>query len=198
MDNFDLKKFLVENKLTASSRRLIEQSDDFEEEEYDEEHEAELRRGGDSKYDGYVSADMGGDPDMYEEEKVHEEEDDYVNPGNTPDQAKDREEYIEKFGEKSPGEVQEGESVSKYLSLEGAEAIMKELEKDSSKAYMEAKMSKLKEVIETLEGKCKSLEESDDAAFISSSKLKEMKSTAKKLRKYEEKMVKEYDKKYAE
>jgi len=131
MDNFNLKKFLVENKLTASSRRLIEQSDDFEEE-------------------------------------VHEEE------------------------------VQEGESVSKYLSLEGADAIMKELEKDSSKAYMEAKMSKLKEVIETLESKCKSLEESDDAAFISSSKLKEMKNTSKKLRKYEEKMVKEYDKKYAD
>jgi len=159
MDNFNLKKFLVENKLTSNSKLLKEED---HEDDYDPDYEAELATGGDSKYDGYLSADMGGNPDMYEEE------------------------------------VQEGESVSKYLSLEGAEAIMKELEKDSSKAYMEAKMSKLKEVIETLESKCKSLEESDDAAFISSSKLKEMKNTSKKLRKYEEKMVKEYDKKYAD
>jgi len=160
MDNFNLKEFLVENRLTTNSKSL-------KEEDHEDDYDLDAI-GDDSKYDGYVSADMGGNPDMYEEEEVHEEE------------------------------VQEGESVSKYLSLEGAEAIMKELEKDSSKAYMEAKMSKLKEVIETLEGKCKSLEESEDAAFISSSKLKEMKNTSKKLRKYEEKMVKEYDKKYAE
>ena len=90
----------------------------------------------------------------------------------------------------------EGMNVSKYLSMEGAEAIVKELEKDSAKAYMEAKLNTLKEVISTLEGKCNSLEESEDAAFISQSKLKEMKTTVKKLRKMEEKMIKEYEKKY--
>jgi hypothetical protein len=156
MDTFNLKNFLIENKLTANSKLIKEQE--------------------------------------------YTEEEDYINPGNSPEQSTDREEYLDKFEEPKLEEesTETSADISKYLSMEGAEAIMKELEKDSSKSYMEAKMHKLKEVINTIEAKCTSLEEAEDLqGYVSASKLKEMKTTVKKLRGVQDKMVKEYEKKYA-
>lgn len=166
MDNFNLRNFLIENKLTTKSRLLNEN--------YSEEEEL-------------VGLDLEDGPDP---------EDMYGDVTVSHGERKPYRSMMEEEDQELTDSADEGMNVSKYLSMEGAEAIVKELEKDSAKAYMEAKLNTLKEVISTLEGKCNSLEESEDAAFISQSKLKEMKTTVKKLRKMEEKMIKEYEKKY--
>lgn len=88
-------------------------------------------------------------------------------------------------------------STSSYLKMEGPDAIIKELEKEISRVTLEAKMKRLKEIVEAFDTKINSLEEDSDlAGFVSTSKLKEMKRTVKKLRSMNEKYVKEYDKKY--
>lgn len=222
MDNFNLRKFLIENKLTTKSKLLTIS------ESYTTAQIIDLaRKAGeiipDAKYAIQHLAVAYGDnvpeealndvlanydieleelqdfsepdaEDLYGDVTVsHGERKPYRGTMYETEETEDNLINSENEEEEMPSE---GMDVSKYLSMEGAEAIVSELEKDSAKAYMEAKLKTLKEVINTLEGKCNSLEESEDAAFISQSKLKEMKATVKKLRKMEEKMVKEYEKKY--
>lgn len=96
-------------------------------------------------------------------------------------------------------EPSEGETsdISKYLSFESAEDIIKEIETDISRTTFEAKLSKMKEVITAIDEKVNSLEEDTSlSGFVNTGKIKEMKRMVKKLRGMEEKYSKEYSKKY--
>lgn len=89
-------------------------------------------------------------------------------------------------------EVQE--DYSKYKSVE---ELMKEIEKSTNEAAHQHKMDRVKKAYESLEATATSLEEGEHSSYISDAKLKEMKTSAKKLRAMHEKLLKEYDKKYA-
>jgi len=153
MNNFDIKKFLIENKLTALSRTnsVDEDIDNLFTEE--------------THYDDSVflndSIDGQNVPDM-----------DEVNDANISE-------------------------VNKYLNMESAEDIISEIEKDISKTTMEAKLQKIKEVIEAIDEKVNSLEEDSNVKdYVSPVKLKEMRRTNKQLRKMQDRYLKEYDKKF--
>jgi hypothetical protein len=86
------------------------------------------------------------------------------------------------------------EDYSKYGSVE---ELMKQIETSTNEAAMKHKMERVKKAYESLESTATSLEEGEHASYISDAKLKEMKISAKKLRGMHDKLVKEYDKKYA-
>jgi len=85
------------------------------------------------------------------------------------------------------------EDYSKYGSVE---ELMKQIETSTNEAAMKHKMERVKKAYESLESTATSLEEGEHSSYISPAKLKEMKTSAKKLRMMHEKLVKEYDKKY--
>jgi hypothetical protein len=85
------------------------------------------------------------------------------------------------------------EDYSKYGSVE---ELMKQIETSTNEAAMKHKMERVKKAYESLESTATSLEEGEHSSYISPAKLKEMKTSAKKLRGMHEKLVKEYDKKY--
>lgn len=86
------------------------------------------------------------------------------------------------------------EDYSKYASVE---ELMKEIETSTNEAAMKHKMERVMKACESLEAKATSLEEGEHASYIAPAKIKEMKRSAKELRKMHERLVKEYDKKYA-
>lgn len=89
--------------------------------------------------------------------------------------------------------------VSKYLNMESAEDILTEIEKELQKESMERKLNKLKEVISAIDEKANSLEEDANVKeFVNPSKIKEMRRTTKKLRLMQERLTKEYAKKFAD
>jgi hypothetical protein len=83
---------------------------------------------------------------------------------------------------------------SKYSSVE---ELMKEIEVSTNEAAHKHKMERVKEAFEALEARAASLEEGEHAAYIAPTKIKEMKTSAKKLRKMHESLAKLYEKKYA-
>lgn len=84
---------------------------------------------------------------------------------------------------------------SKYESVE---QLMREIEVTANRASLQEKMKRVKEAYESLDQKATALEEGEDSKYMSSTKLKEMKSNAKTLRKMYEKYEKEYDKRFNE
>lgn len=152
MDNFDLTKFLTENKLTALGKLS----------------KNNLNEG------------------MYGEDETISP---HVNPRSTIGSDNPRaiglaEEEIE--------EAQE--DYSKYNSVE---ELMKEIENSTNEAAHKHKMERVKKAYESLESTATSLEEGEHASYISPSKIKEMKASAKKLRKMHETLSKVYEKKYS-
>jgi len=88
--------------------------------------------------------------------------------------------------------------VSKYLNMESAEDIIAEIDKELQKETMERKLNKLKEVISAIDEKANSLEEDANVKeFVNPSKIREMRRTTKKLRLMQERLTKEYTKKFA-
>jgi hypothetical protein len=175
MDKFDLKKFLVENKLTQQGRLA---------EGY---HSMRLDRTADRL--AYNSPKK-----VEDEEEVHlepEAEDLYGDVGvSSGEQAP----YKPLGGGEGPSEDDDDVDFSKYSSVE---ELMKEIESSTNEAAQKHKIERVKKAFETLESTATSLEEGEHASYISPAKLKEMKTSAKKLRKMHERLVKEYDKKYA-
>lgn len=134
--NFDLKKFLVENKLTSTSK--------LNEEDYD--------------------VPMDETQEMNTEQPIDEVE---------------------------------SSDVSKYLAMESADDIISEIDKEVVKTTMEAKMKKIKEIIEAIDQKVNSLEEDSNVKdYVNPSKIKEMRTMSKKLRMTEDRYMKEYNKKF--
>ena len=106
----------------------------------------------------------------------------------------------EDYGFVGEDEVAEAEvDVQEYLKFSSVDEVMGHINKQVDKSAHELKMSKIKEAVAAIEGKLTSLEEDANVKdFISDSKLKEMRRYVKELRKMEERLIKEYDKKYAE
>lgn len=153
MNNFDIKKFLIENKLTTLSR----------------------------------TNQIDRDTDDLFSEETH-----YDNSESVNDSINTQE--VSAADEVNNVSISE---VGKYLNMESAEDIISEIEKDISKTTMEAKLQKIKEVIEAIDEKVNSLEEDSNVKdYISPVKLKEMRRTNKQLRKMQDRYLKEYDKKF--
>jgi hypothetical protein len=87
--------------------------------------------------------------------------------------------------------------VYRYLNLESAEAVIKEIESEVARVSLETKINKIKEAIEALDGKANGLEEDSNLqGFVNPARLKEMRRMTKKLRIMQERYAKEYDKKF--
>jgi hypothetical protein len=80
---------------------------------------------------------------------------------------------------------------------ESIDQLMQEIEHGTNEAAYKHKMAKMKEVAEMLEAKVGSLEEGDGADFVDAKKVKQMKKDIMTLRKQAEKLEKEYEKKFA-
>lgn len=106
----------------------------------------------------------------------------------------------EDYGFVGEDEVAEAEvDVQEYLKFSSVDEVMGHINKQVDKSAHELKMSKIKEAVAAIEGKLSSLEEDANVKdFISDSKLREMRRYVRELRRMEERLIKEYDKKYAE
>jgi len=90
-------------------------------------------------------------------------------------------------------EMVEKEPLPKYESIE---KLMQEIEHGTNKAMYEYKMNRMKEIAEMLEAKVGSLEEGEHAEHIDQKAVKQMRKDIAALRKGEEKLRKEFDKKF--
>ena len=101
--------------------------------------------------------------------------------------------------EKAFDTMDESEISSEPLpTYENIEKLMQEIEHGTNKASHEYKMNRMKEVAEMLENKVTSLEEGEHAEHIDQKAVKQMRKDIATLRKAEEKLRKEFDKKFAE
>ena len=102
--------------------------------------------------------------------------------------------------EMTPSEYQDkgmpfkGENKLKYNSIE---ELMKDIEHGTNEAAHKYKMDEMKRVYEALEAKVSSLEEGEHAEHIDQKAVKQMRKDIAALRKAEEKLRKEFDKKFA-
>ena len=91
------------------------------------------------------------------------------------------------------GNIEEAKPLPKYNSIE---ELMKEIEHGTNEAAHKYKMDEMKRVYEALEAKVGSLEEGENAEHIDQKKVKQMRKDIAALRKAEEKLRKEFDKKF--
>lgn len=97
------------------------------------------------------------------------------------------------YSEAANEEMVEKEPLPKY---ENIEKLMQEIEHGTNKASHEYKMNRMKEVAEMLEAKVGSLEEGEHAEHIDQKAVKQMRKDIAALRKAEEKLRKEFDRKF--
>ena len=91
-------------------------------------------------------------------------------------------------------EMVQDKPLPKYNSIE---ELMKEIEHGTNEAAHKYKMDEMKRVYEALEAKVGSLEEGEHAEHIDQKAVKQMRKDIAALRKAEEKLRKEFDKKFA-
>jgi hypothetical protein len=89
--------------------------------------------------------------------------------------------------------IEEAKPLPKYNSIE---ELMKEIENGTNEAAHKYKMDEMKRVYEALEAKVGSLEEGEHAEHIDQKAVKQMRKDIVALRKAEEKLRKEFDKKF--
>lgn len=95
--------------------------------------------------------------------------------------------------------MEEGEDIVKENPLpeyNTVEELMKDIEEGTGKTAMEYRMKRTKELYEALEEQLKSLEEGEHSKHIDKKHTKKMRSDSAQLRKYEAKLIKEYERKY--
>lgn len=161
------EEVISENTLTAKERRLVEMVQDA----------------------------LGITPAAIAEES--DEEEDFINPGNTPDQAKNRQEYIDTFGTgpvSEEGEMVQENPLPKYKNID---ELMSNIEHGTNEAAHKYKMGRMKEIADALEAKVSSLEEGENAEHIDQKAVKAMKKDVMTLRKGVDKLEKEFEKKFA-
>lgn len=90
--------------------------------------------------------------------------------------------------------IEEAKPLPKYESIE---ELMKEIEHGTNEAAHKYKMDEMKRVYEALEAKVGSLEEGEHAEHIDQKAVKQMRKDIAALRKAEEKLRKEFDKKFS-
>lgn len=244
-DNFNLRAFLTENKLTKNAQILKEGSDygyealiDVVDTEYDGDP-AILAAVEDAFHNGDIdTSDFGHDPSapsnavaqiangMDIEAAQHNTERDFeegveqaiqesrlsakerrlvemvqralgeehqnADP-NVPNDSTDMAIGMMKNGLPEGDEMAEKQPLPKYNSIE---ELMKEIDHGTNKAGHEYKMNRMKEVAEMLEAKVGSLEEGEHAEHIDQKAVKQMRKDILALRKAEEKLRKEFDKKF--
>ncbi len=142
------------------------------EEDYDRDRDAQAM--------GYPNA-AAADADNWGRPKEKKVQDEML---DTADQAQD------------PGVENPKTDPNEYLKFETVEDLMKEIERSTDEAALKHKMERVKAAYTALEEKATSLEEGDNAEFVSKTKVKEMKRNSKKLRKMYEKYEKVYEKNY--
>ena len=109
-------------------------------------------------------------------------------PNDIPPPPKETNIVVEK-GE----EMVQKEPLPKYESIE---KLMQEIEHGTNKAMYEYKMNRMKEIAEMLEAKVSSLEEGEHAEYTDKKAINQMRKDIAALRKGEEKLRKEFDKKF--
>lgn len=252
-DNFNLRQFLTENKLTKNAKLLKEavaldgkpvdissiEIDDIDTSDYPDFSDAyisyaeyedgtplseeELMKLEDQNYG--ITNELIHDRQMYmeaKEEEVPENPEDYTKqPGyvhetltakekmlvemvhdalgvDTDDMENDRsndDAYAKAFDTMEEGEemVQEN-PLPKYKNID---ELMSNIEHGTNEAAHKYKMERMKEVAEALEAKVTSLEEGENAEHIDQKAVKQMRKDILALRKAEEKLRKEFEKKFA-
>lgn len=112
---------------------------------------------------------------------------------NVPNDSTDMAIGMMKNGLPEGDEMADKQPLPKYNSIE---ELMKEIDHGTNKAGHEYKMNRMKEVAEMLEAKVGSLEEGEHAEHIDQKAIKQMRKDILALRKAEEKLRKEFDKKF--
>ena len=123
------------------------------------------------------------------EEEGHQNADPNV-PNDSTDMAID----MMKNGLPEGEEMVQDKPLPKYESIE---ELMKEIEHGTNEAAHKYKMEEMKRVYEALEAKVGSLEEGEHAEHIDQKAVKQMRKDIAALRKAEEKLRKEFEKKFA-
>ena len=123
------------------------------------------------------------------EEEGHQNADPNV-PNDSTDMAID----MMKNGLPEGEEMVQDKPLPKYESIE---ELMKEIEHGTNEAAHKYKMDEMKRVYEALEAKVGSLEEGEHAEHIDQKAVKQMRKDIAALRKAEEKLRKEFDKKFS-
>ena len=121
--------------------------------------------------------------------EVHQNADPNV-PNDSTDMAVD----MMKNGLPEGDEMVQEKALPKYNSIE---ELMKEIEHGTNEAAHKYKMDEMKRVYEALEAKVGALEEGEHAEHIDQKAVKQMRKDIAALRKAEEKLRKEFDKKFS-
>jgi len=199
--SFNLKKFLTENKLTKTS---IREEASF----YTMDEVVDMaNRAGEIVLDAKDALNDLAVAYGYKipHNAVHQVLDEYdltIEDVLYGGESSSYEEDMDMFNEEMEMPVvdepaAEGADVSRYLNLESAEAVIKEIESEIARVSLETKINKIKEAIEALDGKANGLEEDSNLeGFVNPARLKEMRRMTKKLRIMQERYAKEYDKKF--
>lgn len=96
-------------------------------------------------------------------------------------------------------EIQEAEDIVQENPLpeyNTVDELMKDIEEGTNKTALEYRMKRTRELYEALEEQLKSLEEGEHSKHIDKKHTKKMRSDSAQLRKYEAKLIKEYERKY--
>lgn len=229
-DNFNLRSFLSENKLTKNAQLLKEGSDYGYEAVIDAI--ADHFQEGTPEYDQVLAAvenafhnnevdtlDFSHDPsapgkvvlniaaglglDEAKEEEAMEEEVVLENTLTAKEQA--LVEMVQNalgiapqaVAEEAPmadDEMVQENPLPKYKNID---ELMSNIEHGTNEAAHKYKMERMKEVAEALEAKVSSLEEGENAEHIDQKAVKQMRKDILALRKGEEKLRKEFEKKFA-
>jgi hypothetical protein len=113
---------------------------------------------------------------------------------NVPNDSTDMAIDMMKNGLPEGEEMVQDKPLPKYESIE---ELMKEIEHGTNEAAHKYKMEEMKRVYEALEAKVGSLEEGEHAEHIDQKAVKQMRKDIAALRKAEEKLRKEFDKKFS-
>jgi hypothetical protein len=225
MNNFDLRKFLAEQKQIVNMEEALEEVESVEEvaEEAVEETVTEgmdLREGMyeflqqvqsiPSDHEDSHQALMDCLEDFYGKLKAHFEADeaeidqeaDDIHPGHQNDTVYEGEEVEEEMIPEVEVSEEASEEVKEYVkaALAGKDAneVAKIIERQCSRGALEMQMEVLGEIIEAYENKINTLEEDISlAGLIDGGKMKEMKNIVKGLHKEMASCNKVYEKKYA-
>jgi len=225
MNNFDLRKFLAEQKQIVNMEETLEEVESVEEvaEEAVEEtvtEGADLREGMyeflqqvqgiPSDHEDSHQALMDCLEDFYGKLKAHFEADeaetdqeaDDIHPGHQNDTVYEGEEVEEEMIPEVEVSEEASEEVKEYvkaaLAGKNANEVAKIIERQCSRGALEMQMEVLGEIIEAYENKINNLEEDTSlAGLIDGGKMKEMKTIVKGLHKEMASCNKMYEKKYA-
>ena len=163
------KPMMKETKLTAKERRLVEMVQKAMKENTDI-----------STY----TYEPGQEEDEYQDE---------FNPADAEDEKDYRRDQYR------GNQIPEGEDMVQEKPMpkyESIDQLMKEIEHGTNEAAHKYKMEEMKRIYELLETKVTSLEEGENAEHIDQSKVKQMRKDIAALRKAEEKLRKEFEKKF--